>query len=145
MYRYSLRVAQDHLTDVPLIDLCKLLHRDPALNTYGMPTIDSVMVQPNFPQAVIETCKAAFASNRVVVGCRAGYHRSPVTAAAAREILMHLGFSVEILEYALVQPDLVRPVTFAAEDMRSISKVFQSTDHKCMIRCTIVWLSYIYT
>ena len=124
MYRFSSLVAQDHIGDVPLVDCCELLPHDPAeIINQDMRVIDWVLSQETFSYTVAAVCRAAFNSNKVIVGSRRGIHRGPVVAACEREVLMSLGFTVEVIEYEIVQPDILNPMTYAAEDMRSTIKV----------------------
>ncbi len=115
----KLRVDQEHIGTLPKIDLCKRLPRDPADRNANLTCVDSVIKQDGFPESVEDTIRMAVSNNRLVVGCRRGCHRSPVDAAAAKERLMLMGYSVGIIEYSLVQPDLVKALTMAAEEMIS--------------------------
>jgi hypothetical protein len=124
MSRFSSLVAQDQLGDIPLIDCCEWLPHDLAdTTTRDLRVIDSVISQDTFSCTVSAVVKAAFNCNKVIIGSRRGVHRAPVVATCAREILMSLGFSVEVLEFELVQPDLLGAMTYVAEDMRSTIKV----------------------
>lgn len=119
MYMCKSRVDQEHIGGHPRIDLCKRLPRDPADRKAHLTCVDSVMKQDGFPEAIESIIRLAMESNRVVVGCSKGIHRSPVGAAVGKELLQRMGYSVAIIEYTICQPDIMKALTFAAEDMTS--------------------------
>ena len=116
-------------SDALVVDVTETVGNDPALRPKGkgkggkgkkgksnLSTVDSVCIQSAFPQAVLAIVDAAKQSQNVVVQCRRGVHRSPVCAAAARQILKAEGYSVLIVELAKVQPDLIANMVGIAED-----------------------------
>ncbi len=113
------RVDQEHIGSLPRIDLSKRLPRDPADRKANLTCVDSVMKQDGFPEAIESSIRKAMECNRVVVGCSKGLHRSPVGAAVAKELVQRIGYSEAIIEYTICQPDIMKALTFAAEDMLS--------------------------
>jgi hypothetical protein len=73
-----------------VVDVRSYLPRDPAA-LRGKSTLDSVAGQSGFiaaVQCIVDTCRAYHV---VVCGCKAGRHRSVVTAATARLLLRSIG------------------------------------------------------
>ena len=113
------RCMKESLPAVPRIDVRSWLPWDPEHADRSLTCTDSVVSQDRFHETVFEVVMIAKQSNKLIVGCKRGKHRSPVTAVGAKEILMHLGYSVAIMEMNLVQPDLIKSMIFVAEDMSS--------------------------
>ncbi len=75
------------------VDVRAFMPRDPSALRGS--TLDSVARQQGFIQAVQTTVDTARVHPVEVIGCKAGKHRSTVTAAAARLVLLHLGIQFD--------------------------------------------------
>ena len=76
-----------------LIDVRTYMPRDPS--ALRGPTLDSVARQTGFPAAVLTVVDTATVHNVVIVGCKAGKHRSTVVGATARLKLKVLGIQLD--------------------------------------------------
>lgn len=110
---------KDSLSTAPRVDVRSWLPWDPDNADRSLCCTDSVVSQDRFHDVVFEAVSLAKQSNKLIVGCKRGKHRSPVVATAAKEILMYLGYSVAIVEMNIVQMDLLKSMIFIAEDMSS--------------------------
>ena len=126
-------------SDVLFVDVTEAIPHDPA-GGYGrrkgkgkgkgkgsgsqMRTVDTVCRAEGFPQAVEAVLIATRQSNKTACLCNWGVHRSPVVAAAAREVLIGEGHSVIIVEISKLQKDYVREVIAVAEDWVSNRRGF---------------------
>ena len=126
-------------SDVLVVDVTEAIPHDPA-GGYGrrkgkgkgkgkgsgpqMRTVDTVCRAEGFPQAVEAVLIATRQSNKTACLCNWGVHRSPVVAAAAREVLIEEGHSVIIVEISKLQKDYVREVIAVAEDWVSNRRGF---------------------
>jgi hypothetical protein len=76
-----------------VVDVRAFMPRDPT--ALRGPTLDSVARQTGFVQAVQTTVDTARVHSVEVIGCKAGKHRSTVTAAASRLVLLNLGIQFD--------------------------------------------------
>ena len=103
-----------------VVDVTIAIPHDPHDKVWKtMSTVDSVIRQTGFPNAVKAVLTCARKAGISIVGCRRGKHRSPVVGGTGREILMSEGYSVMVLEVNLVQPELIQQVIAAALDWQS--------------------------
>ena len=115
------RNIQDMFDGSDWVDLRTSMPRDlegKARFKPDMNFVDDVAQSPSFFDAVHETVgKAIVCTSVLPVGCKAGRHRAPTIARASQDILMKLGYSVVVVEMALVQLFLVRDVINIVQDM----------------------------
>jgi hypothetical protein len=85
----------DHVVKVSarVVDVRAFMPRDPSALRGS--TLDSVARQQGFVQAVQTTVDTARVHPVEVIGCKAGKHRSTVTAATSRLVLCNLGIQFD--------------------------------------------------
>lgn len=101
-----------HVKDIgaSFVDVTHFLPHDPAAEfVAGRRCTDSVCEMMGFKDAVDAVVEACTMNSVVVPHCKKGLHRSPVVSGGACEVLVHIGYSVEIMECQKTVPWLVLP------------------------------------
>ena len=110
-------------TGMKVINCMKTMPHDPASKFDEKGLVDSVAGQSGFVETVQQVVRTCDEQGRALVCCKAGKHRSPVVAAAAREKLIQLGHTVIVFELNMIQREFIVVFTAMCEDWVTMKRL----------------------